>query len=438
MANGDIYICCATRHWEVNLEPLLAGLSDVRSVLVLRNADSQQDDPESATPTLHSIRILERRGFCVQVLDVPIHDLWGIKKILVEWLLTNNKFTSIIFNATGGTKAMSWAAFSAIVHVAPKNYKAFLYQSDPVVSAAVFAGNSMDPIALNKPGLNLEEFLYLRGYDILSSSSEAAKQEQLTARAPLARWIYNAATTGDADIVCGVLNRMAMEGGLGDLHTPFPRIINEDNERRIAHYHSDRNFVSDLLSAPGIEAVIDFSNANFIRIPNKESLCFLGGGWLEEAIYSIVIDALSHCPHTHVAINLRLALSEHRTNQATDEVRECDVAILIGGRLHILECKTGAYGGKKGDHSNGLNQDIVNKLSAIHRHLSGTFSITALLNPRPVQDHHKKEKTLLVRAQGEGLHMWTGAKMEPELRRALDSLVRAAIPAGSGGHDLGL
>ena len=439
MLEHSLYVCCATRFMEVNLEPLLTGFEDVGAVLVLRGVGTDNDRVDAVLPSARARPILAERGLAMDELDVPARDVAGIRAGLSNWLRQHGPFERILFNATGGTKAMSIAAFAAVCEAAPDRHRAFLYESSPCPKVSVFSGGNLEPVSVTRPGLTLAELLALRGYDMLAAEGGRARAERAFARAALTDVLYQEIISDNdkAESGCRVLNRLAVEAGQGDRNAPFPRVVGEDKKDKIIRatkrYRREmqEDFLDLLLGAAGIDAVLDLSGEGAVAVRDLESLDYLNGGWLEEAVYLRARRRLDGVAGTRVELSLRLALSDHRTDSRTEEVRECDVAIMAGGRLHVLECKTGGYSKGQGETGNGLNQEVVNKLGNIRQNLAGPFSVTAILNPRPLQDgNHKAAVTCRKRAQGEGLKVWTGAKMDHQLALTLDSLAVPALGAG--------
>jgi hypothetical protein len=155
-----------------------------------------------------------------------------------------------------------------------------------------------------------------------------------------------------------------------------------------------------------------------VSIASADALAYLAGGWLEEAVYCALAEAL---PGAEIAMNVVTTLDDS-SRQPDRTVRELDVVIAWRDQLHVIECKTGTYK-KKEDKRDGIDGATVDRLSALRR-LTGPRGTVALAASRHADEPAHKEtvEDLRQRASRDAVQFWVGRECQGELLKLAERL----------------
>ncbi len=439
-----VYVCCASRFMEINLEPLLALYPDIRTVVVVRGVHSpvsEADERETLRPSLSARELLKQQGIDVEELDVSPDDVTAVRDLLKHHLRSGWQDRDVLVNVTGGTKAMALGSLTGALDAAPGRTRAFLYFSDPWPRVKVFVGGDAET-PLPRPALSLDQMLALRGYRILNGEASRAAEERALVRRRLTEWLYQIATTaeGAADTACSVLNNLAKAAGSLDRNRAFPREIPREKVDETVDGTDPNSLIADnrwkfwsrLVTAPDLATVLDLSSDDAAVVATEDALRYLGGGWLEEAVWLIARKALSEQQGAEVRLGPHLGLISRQTGRRSDDVRDCDVLVVAAGRLHVLECKTAVYGAEDRNSPNGgIGQKEINTLADIRLSLTGPYGTVAILNPRLPRRWNDHAATVMQHAREKGIQTWLGRDMDGQLRTALKAALQPAH-SGSG------
>lgn len=131
----------------------------------------------------------------------------------------------------------------------------------------------------------------------------------------------------------------------------------------------------------------------------KEMTIFLGGQWLDGLVYNRLQAALTRFSNSkNFEIVCGLAFSMRNA-----DIGEFDVAIVISGQLHVIECKTGRISGE------GEPAVRILRQAADVRALLGQHGQYFIVNPRITRDVLTNDKSeFLDRCTRQGARLFHG------------------------------
>lgn len=335
-----LYICPATQAAIVAAAPALLGERgpDIRQVLLLRGvADA---DRPSAWERIDAIRsavsiraFFEQRGAIVHVIDAPADSYETWRTRLAEALNADllKDVDQIVFNAQAGTKQMSFGAWDGIAAAGGAGggnltlLRAFVSPGSTSVT--------MDGVRVGSPQITIEDYLAAYGFREVEQSLRL-KRENWARREALLILNYGSA-----------------------------RLSEEPD--RIANITIDR-----------------LTNGEVNRLWSGNNFT-LGGGWLEAWIYVRTLQMLTSqgLPPGRVAgfMKIKDTASGAHIPSRFDQDHEADLVTLSGGRLGLLECKSGKP--KSTEWKDFLNKQIM--LRDLLQGRAGVNAIVAPATPSP-------------------------------------------------------
>ena len=280
-------------------------------------------------------QVLSRYG--ITIIHLPIPSPYNYASTLQEIrkYLNERNDTSIVLNASGGTKAMTLAATDAFRE---KNLPIF-YVEHEIDQLLWLQGGEGDFDLQDR--ISLKNYLLAYGVEVESVVKASAVRKGLK---KLTKDILkNIDGYGKA---LGTLNYLA--------NSP-----KKENGRYIVKLSSaqqkDENF-NLLLQRIAREGVIEIQEDSFI-IADEEIRFFLNGGWLETYFLG-VIQELKH------ELGIREVLQGLIVKKkGTDITNEIDIAFLHNNNLFLIECKTSRFAQVEHDESPG--SEMLYKLDTL-------------------------------------------------------------------------
>jgi hypothetical protein len=293
-------------------------------------------------------RVLSRHGIrCVLERDAPDAGLPTVHEFafaLLERLQRDHPGEDLVLNATGGTKPMMlgfvdvFRAEARIVYVDTRRRRIETLPKQGVE----------DPPAPMRDVLDVPGYLNVQGFAFESALSDRTDWRlRVASRKQAAKHLGRHATLLGSFI--GQLNALASAAVRDDvLIEPVQTFSNV----RSAEWR-------DALAQLGRCGVLRWAGEHHVEFSDCDAARFCAGGWLEEYVWHVVIDAHPH--DARMSVTGRLETARAARN-------EFDLLAVHGNQMLVVECKTLKHGR---DHIG--DSDLLYKLDSLGRDARGLF-----------------------------------------------------------------
>lgn len=435
-----VYVCSATQAAVVNVLPLVhAGVGRVQEMVVLLgSANPQSRDPttlrEAIAPEERLRAFARRHGIAMreQKLAGDPDGLADWKDHVAAVAARLPAGCHLVFNITGGRKQMSMGALIGWLEADAASRHLCAVSGNPLKVEFHSIDGATRTIAPRAGELDLEGYLQSYGYRELAAA-ERAQVEALFRRAARPIAAFAEVLLAQGQWLVPLLRRAVQErlpdDGRRFLPGPVdPWLVDGGNQR-------NRETLADALHAldgvAGLRADTNRAGQRILQATHREGARLLNGGWLEAELFNRLERRLAGRPHVSVAANVRLAFDLAEAADAKAELGELDVAVMVGSQLHVLEAKTGHFGGK----GQMAGERAFGQVEQLKRSLLGQFGRLLLVQSR------ETDETLAAgdgafpdRARGAGIDLLLGpdavAKAEARVERLVDDFEKVFPPAG--------
>jgi hypothetical protein len=304
---------------------------------------------------------LKPRGIHVTCIALP-DPTWDAMQQTLENELHKHPHKKVAFNANGGTKPMTLAAYE------------YCYNND--IPVFYVDGNRLDWLYDNNDKtlipIKIEHSLSIDSY-LLSHGYEISEKESPLNSAPLkemvARWVTNPETH-----LVSALNNIAARGNKNQL-----RIELKDYEQGY--------------DKPVYELIEDLENNsllniedNAVKFVSEDARFFANGGWYELHLLKLLesINARYFDGKGKVLSGFTLRPIKTKKTVDTKLKNEIDVAYILNNRLYLFECKTANLSKKS-----GRAEEAVYKLGAVLKDIGGINAKGFIVSYHKIQQHDK-------------------------------------------------
>lgn len=355
MKNFSTHICFVSNETDANLLPLIDSDLSPNKVLLFTSEKMQT----RAKWLSEAMRQVNGKLIEFKIIDVVnAYDINSIEQTLEKVTYDNIDDTDdIIVNITGGTKAMTIAAFDFCT----KCKIPFFYVDIDSISAhfhPVGSTTVSEVKKLNHDYLKFERYLSAHGYqitDVDNSTGIISDEEDRFIQNLLDKCFY----------AVPALNAIAVKA--------------KESKKLQAQFDNYESF-------SGILDIIDTNNWGLLSNDNKEitftsekHIRFVSGIWLEKHVARVLRDILK-------STTIYQGLSV-KTEKFPNEL---DIAFFHNEKLHIIEVKTCRF-----DKRDNSNQDYIHKLQNISRELGGLTTKKCFLSLFPVTKQMKNRASEL-------------------------------------------
>jgi len=328
-------------------------------------------------------QVLRSRG--IRVDHWPLDDPWDVEHVqfrVLELLEVEREAlasSTLVLNATGGTKPMSIAAYEAF-----RAYDLPIFYVHPERDRLIWLHPGDRPPRDLDNRLGLNAFLLAYGARVESSNSGGVP-DRLRA---LTDWLVRDVRIQGRAL--GILNWLAKETE-GGLVSP---------EMESHHLRNQR--LQALLDRFADEGLLEVQGRR-LRFPDEEARFYVNGGWLEEHVFDVLQDLRGQLHNIQdVARSIDIVRETSRGDRVPNEI---DVACLAENRLYLVECKTRSW---SGEGSAGTGANALYRLDTLGDLLGGLQARAMLVSYRDLPPH------VLQRAADLGVLVCTGMRL-PEL-----------------------
>ena len=309
---------------------------------------------------------IEPLGVQITTVTLPSNNWEDIQSVIQETKVQYpNK--SIAFNANGGTKPMTLAAYELCfnddipVFYITKNQLDWLYTADK---------DNLKSVCINQ-SLSLNSYFLAHGYRV-DSQEEPLSSRNL--KALVTDWAKNP----DKNSI-GQLNYLASETRVKNLQVT---LTNEEA--------SDRSNICTYLDDLDREGLIDLNlSKQRVKFHSEPERFFINGGWYELYIY-MLLQKINKGHFDGKGIVVSNVVLKPNTRVPNDLKNEIDVAYLLNNRLYIFECKTANLSSKT-----GRADEAIYKLGTILKELGGTHAKGCIMSYRDIKQLDKNRAKLL-------------------------------------------
>lgn len=305
-------------------------------------------------------------GIKVDTVDL-ISDGWNDIQMLIEKTLFKYPESKIAFNANGGTKPMTLAAFEYCY-----NNDIPVFYVDKHKLDWLYPPHDSNFTSINiEKSLSITNYLNAHGYQVISTKETLNSREL---KALVRDWSIN-----EDKSAIGSLNYLASKERVKNLKVTLT-----------ADEASDNSNVCSYLDDLDRDGLIDLNlTNNSIRFKSEESRFFINGGWYE--LYIVMLLQQINKKHFDgkgsVISNMEVKPSKKLSKTVKNEI---DVAFLLNNRLYLFECKTANLSSKQ-----GRADEAIYKLGTILHELGGLHAKGCIMSYRDIKQLDKDRAKLL-------------------------------------------
>ncbi|MEO5347540.1 MAG: DUF1887 family CARF protein [Magnetococcus sp. YQC-9] len=436
------YVCCATAQMQTNWQPLreyhpkvikgilvLIGLSDLVN-------PTENDRTQALAPADHFERAVLNLGYPrPEKIQERAASFNGWPERVIDWIhRVNDTATTgsafVIFNVTGGTKAMNCGAARGLQQAIDSHGNLRLR----LVYAA--RGDVLHEQGCTQerrlPELGLEDFIALRGFDesLLERHNRVTYQAAVVQREGMLFDLWQAIQTGlqvepFTALAAAIIESQKIETN------GFVRIERHNLEVSLRRKSQQTTILLNILHQlcpictpnPSLDGPwLRFTNADDLECSTNFGT-WLQGHWLEELVFLRVRKLFAE--NNQDSDRVCLGVKTHRIDEngalLSVQSHELDVAFVVGGLLHVIECKSDASPSSK------EKQIWMNRLIAIRTELTGLHGRVGLLHPRIVIHPNGAHGRT---AKKQDLSCWQGNTALEELELAIQKYLQCTNHAG--------
>lgn len=339
-----VQICLVSEQAAANLLPALdPALKPEKLVLVVTDKmKTRADDLDT---------VLKQNGIKVRQILLPNeHDYHSIENEMLA-VAESLEGDDVTLNITGGTKLMSHVAHAS----AQREWRIFYVNAD-TDQITWLHGNAPPPEKLTEQ-LRLKPYLKAYGFDLPAVPRRAPpfgeRRELVNELAQKAAWYEP---------------YIAEINGLAQNSSDLTVSLNDRQKENLTLLNLLRRFEEI--------GCLKIQNSNKIKFSSKEALKFVGGGWLEDHVATVVQGVQKELGIRDWATNLAVVTGSGVKN-------ELDVVFMARNRLFVIECKTARLDGAASERAN----NALFKLADVSRRVGGSERRAMLVSYRALDSH---------------------------------------------------
>jgi hypothetical protein len=304
----------------------------------------------------------------VQVTNVFLSsDSWSDIQNIIQQTVKNLPDKSIAFNANGGTKPMTMAAYEFCYN---ENIPVFYIDKNQLEWLYTAVNDNLTPVKIEQ-SLSINSYFLAHGYRV------ASKDEPLNSRS-LKALVKDWASQKNKSAI-GKLNYLASEVRVNNLQVK----LNEGEA-------SDNSDICSYLDDLDRDGLIDLNlSKRRVKFNSEGERFFISGGWYELYIYMLLqqINKKHFNGKGTVVSNIVVKPNDKLQKDLKNEI---DVAFLLNNRLYLFECKTANLSSQKG------RADVaIYKLGTILHEFGGIHAKGCITSYRDIIPLDKKRAKLL-------------------------------------------
>ncbi|MCB1756485.1 MAG: DUF1887 family protein [Gammaproteobacteria bacterium] len=372
----DVHLYLVSTHATPNVTPALDETTRPREVVLLVSPEM-----EDRATWLESV--LHRAG--LGVTRWPIKAAWDIEHIRerVTALLRDYGERSIALNATGGSKAMSIAAFD----VFRADHRPVFYVH-PEKDLLVWMYPQNIPHHHLADRIGIRRFVEVYGGQVTAMKVRQADKRRLAfAGDVIAEIDYFSKAIGTLNYLAGSAER--------DLRS-----------RELDQNARQDQALGELLRRLEALNILEHRDKR-LHFTGEEQRFFANGGWLEDYVFATVNGLKKTFPALQdSAMSVQVVRGDSVKN-------EIDVAFLLDNKLHLIECKAKKFARRDG----GDGTDTLYKIDSLSGLFGGVETRSMLVSYKKLGQHDLQRAAEM---QVEVVHYKALADLEPTLRQWIE------------------
>lgn len=343
---AKVQICLVSEQAAANLLAALdPALKPEKAVLVVTGKMKARADALEA--------VLKENGIKVERMPLENEHEYHAMENAMLGLAASLGGDDIALNITGGTKLMSHVAQA----VAQREWRIFYVNAD-TDRVTWLHGNAPPPEKLTEQ-LRLRHYLRAYGFDLPEAPRRPTPGPD---RRDLVSELAHKA--GRYDDCVADLNSLAQ-------HARDLTVTLSEKQRQESH-------LVDLLKRLEDIGCLTVLGGGKVRFSTKDDVQFVGGGWLEEHVATVVQGVQKELAIRDWASNLEVLTSDGVKN-------ELDILFMARNRLFTIECKTGWLDRGAREKAN----NTLFKLAEVSRRIGGSERRAMLVSYRALDTHER-------------------------------------------------
>lgn len=364
-ARFKAHICFVSDQPLPNILPVLhKDMKPEKIYLLCSEQQSQRGNGEAQRA------VLKHQDVEVEVVEVT--DAYNMEKIgiAVSELIDKHQRNEIVFNATGGTKLMSIAAFE---RCKCKGIGVFYVQTPDVLWLNA-PGSGSEEKSVIAESLLLHDFLEAHGVDLVEREIS-----------PIAEPLKS--------LACSWANRAGNYAGEYSLINYYAGKASKDKSLAFSVPSNKlHGYFKSLLSELERNGLVKFIGGEEYRFQNKASRQFVNGGWLEARVFDELQSLRTNNPQISVvARNVKVQQRPGSTGSCV--INELDVVAVVNHRMWVFECKTTRFEGRQSDKK--IGEKMVYKLASTMKNMGGLRTQGCVVSFNPLRPEEKSRAELL-------------------------------------------
>jgi hypothetical protein len=358
----DTIIAIASGQPDPLILPFLSPDIDCKNLLLLVTEQiKQKGTVKNITDTL------KPRGILVNCKELASSS-WGAVQHALEDELKNHAGKVLAFNANGGTKPMTLAAYEYCFNESIPLFYVDGNRFDWLYKAGE---QELTDIAITQ-SLSIDNFLLSHGYKIITNEPplNTAKLKEM-----VADWVSQ-----DFRPQIRELNNIA---GRGNEHKLRVELENHEKDKCKEVYDLLENLEDNsLLKIKG----------DYIQFASEEARFFANGGWYELHLFKLLetINANHFDGKGKVLAGIKLTPNNSLKSPNEKVKNEIDVAYILNNRLYLFECKTSNLSKKL-----GRADEAIYKLGTLLKNIGGLNAKGFIVSYHPIIEIDKERAELL-------------------------------------------
>ena len=341
---AKVQICLVSEQAAANLLPALdPALKPEKAVLVVTGKMKARADALEA--------VLKENGIRVEQLPLENEHEYHAMENAMLGLAASLEGNDIALNITGGTKLMSHVAQA----VAQQEWRIFYVNAD-TDRVTWLHGNAPPPEKLTEQ-LGLTNYLKAYGFDLPEAprwpTLRSDRRDLVNELAHKANWY---------EPYVADLNSLAQKA--------------RDLTVTLSETQRKSSSLVDLLKRFEDIGCLTVQGGVKVRFSTRDDVQFVGGGWLEEHVATVVQGVKKDLGIRDWATNLEVVTAGGVKN-------ELDILLMARNRLFTIECKTGRLDGEAHERAN----NALFKLAEVSRRIGGSERRAMLVSYRALGPH---------------------------------------------------
>ena len=358
----DTIIAIASGQTDPLILPFLSPDIDCKHLLLMVSEQIKQKGTVN-----NIIDTLKPKGITVTCVELPSQK-WDTVQQTLSNELKNHPGKVLAFNANGGTKPMTLAAYESCYNA---NIPVFYVDGNCFDWLYKAGEQELTEITITE-SLSIDNFLLSHGYKIINKDTplNTAKLKET-----VDSWVVQ-----DYRPQISQLNKIARRGDQHKL-----RIKLEDNEK------DQSNGVYDLLEGLEANSLLKIE-ADHIQFVSEEARFFANGGWYELHLLKLLqtINANHFDGKGKVLAGITLRPNNSLKAQNEKIKNEIDVAYILNNRLYLFECKTANISART-----GRADEAIYKLGTLLKNIGGLNAKGFIVSYHQIKDIDKDRAELL-------------------------------------------